>query len=991
MNTENNKKNILDDSINSDTPVDIGLVTINPTYSLYGPRRDMDYYLTPRSQFYNKNLARMVNSGYIPTGEIAGWNTSKIKYNPEYHGSRSDFKQMKSDARYNKRQLKRAMKYAGSDQQSIADKQFYNKLGLDMAGIVAAPLAAEATGTLLGGVVKTVPTATNWLSNLSKTGIQNKFVKDILFGATTGMAGDQLVREFTPYNGVADGLVKQGAKLYYNLKHDTPTKANTAYNKFTSEEHPWLTFGAEFANPINWIAPASIATKTNLYRKFRNTDGMLDLNPVQEVANSVRNSDLMEVENLSPEYIKPLFEKYPKATTIKDVGHRIQYTRTADPETIRVGIGGNDKIVPIKNIHELSKVSAEFPWLGVDPKEGHIYLAGLVTDRGHRIDPITRRLPALPLTKNVADEFNSALEKLKKQIKWHGGVYLAPYLDQIKFEPGGETYWRWPIVGEDKGRIEFSPFRDIDGNLRLSADAYTKDAQIKGLGKSRPSVFVYKYHPSLLIEGMNPQETAGFKPGEYYGKLSTSYEFPIQSASILNISDNPNLLVDENGQINLAGWNNLKMNLAKKLGKSYEEIDRILKDGTDPLENHLLRSAYSAQTMPIPKGITRQQLVLGSLLHDVGRLKYMFGDDAVHANAGGTLLQGIPIEGLTEDVLSAINFHASREQLNAFSKKGIREGINYPLLHAVSAADVSRGLPYVSARDKYPYLFGYETSEPRIPFDLNENEQMRIVRNYLKQRGYDIDENLSIEDQWKQLESIVQRANTYVRGVTPESGGAEVIRDLGITDPDVQEHILATQPVKRYNGQRGTFDNDLFGKYLGLNKTDSGTIYVSNDPQFSADYGNLYFIRRGNQSDYLRLKDETPLQYMSRLMPIYLDNYSIENPHITPNTPIFNLEGLPKVTPEIKELYEHFGFTEADARFNTLGHSLKTPLEIKADYVSPGLHVTDLPGFRKNLTFVTAPGYAGAYVGPYYKPAFHVIKDKDVTLSTFKKHGGKLK
>ena len=161
MNTENNKKNILDGSINPDTPINTGLVTINPTYSLYGPRRDMDYYLTPRSQFYKKNLARMVNSGYIPTGAIAGWNTSKIKYNPEYHGNRSNFRHMQSDARYNKRQLKRAMKYAGSDQQSIADKQFYDKLGLGMAGIVAAPLAAEAAGTLLGGVIKTVPTATN--------------------------------------------------------------------------------------------------------------------------------------------------------------------------------------------------------------------------------------------------------------------------------------------------------------------------------------------------------------------------------------------------------------------------------------------------------------------------------------------------------------------------------------------------------------------------------------------------------------------------------------------------------------------------------------------------------------------------------------------------------------------------------------------------------------------------------------------------------------
>lgn len=988
MNTENNKKIILDDSINPDTPINTGLVTINPTYSLYGPRRDMDYYLTPRSQFYKKNLARMVNSGYIPTGAIAGWNTSKIKYNPEYHGNRSNFRHMQSDARYNKRQLKRAMKYAGSDQQSIADKQFYDKLGLGMAGIVAAPLAAEAAGTLLGGVIKTVPTATNWLANLSKTGIQNKFVKDMLMESAIGMTGDQLARELTPYNGIADGLVKQGAKLYYNLKHDTPAKANAAYNKFASKEHPWLTFGAEFANPFNLAVPA-VAT-TNLYRQFRNTDGMLDTKPMLDFINNYYKSPVIDVENLDPSQIKPLFEKYRKVQKIWDSGHRVEYRRHPDLDKLMV----NGEEIPIKNIHVIPEFWKKHPWLKPPLEDGHLYLAGLVSDSDYRINPLYSGGPwhqSLPLTKEVANELDLAFADFLKRQKFNGGVYLSQYLDQLKFKPGGTGgtgNFLFLLDGEvGSTTFKIRPQR-LDSGLEFKIDADTPHLVMENGVIKR----IKKPHPHLLLEEYQGHPyVPEFIPGEKYGNLSLNHEIPQQSASILNISDNPNLLVDENGQINLAGWNNLKINLANKLGKSYEEIDKILKDGTDPLEDHLLRSAYSAQTMPIPKGTTRQQLVLGSFLHDIGRLKYMIGDDAVHANAGGTLLQGIPIEGLTEDVLSAINFHASREQLNAFNKTGVRDGINYPLLHAVSAADVSRGLPYISARDKFPYLFGYETSEPRIPFDLNENEQMRIVRDYLKQRGYEIDENLSIEDQWKQLESIVQRANTYVRGVTSGSGGADIIRDLGITDPDAQEHILATQPVKRYNGQSGTFDDYLFGKYLGLNRTDSGTIYISNNPQFSANYGNLHFIRRGNQSDYLRLKDETPLQYMSRLMPIYLDNYSIENPHITPNRSTPNLDGLPKVTPEVKELYEHFGFTETDARLNTLGHSLKTPLEIRPETWSPGLHVTDLPGFRRNLTFVTAPGYAGAYVGPYYKPAFHVIKDKDALLSTFKKHGGKLK
>jgi hypothetical protein len=43
-------------------------------------------------------------------------------------------------------------------------------------------------------------------------------VKDLLVGSTIGMTGDQLIRETTEYDGIADGLVKQAAKLYYDVK-----------------------------------------------------------------------------------------------------------------------------------------------------------------------------------------------------------------------------------------------------------------------------------------------------------------------------------------------------------------------------------------------------------------------------------------------------------------------------------------------------------------------------------------------------------------------------------------------------------------------------------------------------------------------------------------------------------------------------------------------------------------------------------------------------
>jgi hypothetical protein len=51
-------------------------------------------------------------------------------------------------------------------------------------------------------------------------------------------------------------------------------------------------------------------------------------------------------------------------------------------------------------------------------------------------------------------------------------------------------------------------------------------------------------------------------------------------------------------------------------------------------------------------------------------------------------------------------------------------------------------------------------------------------------------------------------------------------------------------------------------------------------------------------------------------------------------------------------------------------------------------YVTDYPHFRQNMLIRTGTN-AGAYVGPFYKPAFHKVEGK-IPLSTLKKHGGKL-
>lgn len=91
-------------------------------------------------------------------------------------------------------------------------------------------------------------------TKLLQNGITNPIVKDILVGSTTSLIADQAVRTFTPYNGIADGMLRTtfGDDIQYN----------PYYN--------YMLFGTEMINPVNLIAPWSIASKTNLYRKFDN-------------------------------------------------------------------------------------------------------------------------------------------------------------------------------------------------------------------------------------------------------------------------------------------------------------------------------------------------------------------------------------------------------------------------------------------------------------------------------------------------------------------------------------------------------------------------------------------------------------------------------------------------------------------------------------------------------------------------------------------------
>ena len=822
------------------------------------------------------------------------------------------------------------------------------------SSVSSAPFIAGTIGlplTIIGGIesLPFIGSAGSWLVNLSRTGIQNKFVKDMLIGSTIGMAGDQLVREFTPYNGVADGLVKEGAKLYYDLKHPNHEYVtNEQFKKYRKEDGtidwdawdeeldkkakidenkdyqnflnsnaylPW-TFGAEFLNPLNYFNPLSMVSKIGLSRTFDNLGNTLidgfKLDPIN-IHNNLYNQEYLYVYSpIDRQQALNIFESYPNA---KSIHHRSGYF-----------------------------------------------------ERPSKITPFS-----LWSTKRQ-------LKKAKKNIETYGGEYIEPYFNEALDKLNTLKYGKlFPYsIGSIKEfdrhgfRVNFP-----EGHIYY-ANGIPRTMSIK------------KPTPELLIKSPYLEYLGGYSPVYKTfadGKIRLgALNNELKSAIITNISDNPNLLVDSEGNINSAGYENLKRIIAQKLNKSVSEIETLLK--TDDLEDHFLRSAYSAQTLPLPKGVSRQELVLGSLLHDIGRLSVAIDNGSAHAQVGSELLAGVNFEGINDDILTAIKYHMDRESLNAFSQTGMENGINYPLLQAVSAADVLRGKNYDVAKFEYPYLFGYEVENPMQIPNPSFEEQMLNINKYLDSKGYPkINLNLPKSKQWKLLQDRVKQANTFVRGVTVESGGDDVVANFDVKNDNDILDILATIPVKRHNGQHNTFDDPNFGRFIGLSKLDNGTIYHSNDRSFSSGYGTLRTIRRGITSDYDILPGETPYQYVERLMPVYLNNYKLHG-YTVPwqqNKVIFPKYITDIYIPEnVRKIYEKFGLDINVAKLNYYG--------VNHHETIPAVHyqhyVTEYPHFRKNMLIKTGPS-AGAYVGPFYKPAFHKVKQTN-SLSTLRKHGGKL-
>lgn len=146
-------------------PTTIDEVVVRPQLDLTYKKENMDYYLDPRKWLNGRNIARAINSGYIDTSQILGWEPSRMKYNPDFYGNRSAYRHAKQNARHNKRKLRKAMEYAGSDQKSASDRYFFkHQLPLAVGAATFGPIIVPPVAATAAYGLYTAPTWVPWVA-----------------------------------------------------------------------------------------------------------------------------------------------------------------------------------------------------------------------------------------------------------------------------------------------------------------------------------------------------------------------------------------------------------------------------------------------------------------------------------------------------------------------------------------------------------------------------------------------------------------------------------------------------------------------------------------------------------------------------------------------------------------------------------------------------------------------------------------------------------
>lgn len=122
--------------------------------------------------------------------------------------------------------------------------------------------------------------------------------------------------------------------------------------------------------------------------------------------------------------------------------------------------------------------------------------------------------------------------------------------------------------------------------------------------------------------------------------------------------------------------------------KGYNKLGQRVRTNLVEHTNGVIRSA---QTAPLPKGVTRKQFVEAALVHDLGKL---FNPTRTHGRTSSWLAQQMGIR-LNKAQRAAIEKHMDFLE---------NSSANTQLENALHTVDVARGLPYSTIVNRYRYL-----------------------------------------------------------------------------------------------------------------------------------------------------------------------------------------------------------------------------------------------------------------------------------------------
>lgn len=613
------------------------------------------------------------------------------------------------------------------------------------AGMVGVPIMSAGLGLLGKGAVAAYP----YISSFFANPITQKIGKDMVIGTTASMGADEIARQVTPYAGVADGLVKELAKTYFDWKYtdharsipedkskyinenghfdfrrfnqDYKMQADAAsqrdYTNFlNSGAYPAWLFGAEFLNPVNWLNPTAVASKTGLSRQFDKLgneviNGMIDPGTAQQIRDRIINGGHFEVEGGDPVVIFNWLKNNPKARTVTDLYHGVVYEHTPNGEIGVRNIDGGwyqtnpDKIKILPQIEMDPEGYKLLKTFVHDPENNRkMLLTGNIFNWRSGDTPRPILQPSDLYTRSLiraSDKFKSGvLAKIDKDLETIAtGEYNGKELTLPKLTAMRRQFADTPL----DIRSEWLPYEDVtltnihespvlhvnfNGDRLAYKYGHPESGEISHTRLKTPIIVINGPETKTFFDGMvkvdtmvdgSPYNTVSY--GNWGRNLKGGFwgnpEFVEFTRELAHTIDNPasGELVDVDGNVNLSAYARLKQELAKYLNKSDEEINNLFNagrsttEGINSLDNHLLQVARSAQILPLPEGYTRQEGVTAALLHDLGKI--ISGNNPSHASASIDLIEALNIPGIDNPkIRGAIEYHMRTPELNLFANPG---------------------------------------------------------------------------------------------------------------------------------------------------------------------------------------------------------------------------------------------------------------------------------------------------------------------------------